>query len=625
MTKLQHHAIISPQNIMISVPPKAAIFREFSSMKTVIGKAIRQVFTHTPGLATLSIFLIIIQGLLPLAGLYIMKLMIDTVTEGIGSVDKAPVVSHLFILIAAAAALALITAVCRAVSSYTTEVQSVVLSDIITDQIQAHSLQLDLAYYENPAYHDNLRRAQMGGAARSAQVVSDLTRIAQSSISICAVGGFILMFSPVVGILLIAAALPAAIVRIYNSQKLYDLQIQQTEAERKSSYYNMMITDTWHAREIRQFGLGGLFRERYRTLQGSLRSARLAISRSRAIGDILTQGIITIAIFGSFTVIALMAINGTISLGDLVMFFMGFQLCIGYTQAIFSGVNALYEDHLFLRNLFSFFDLEPHVAVPKNPVPVPTPIGLEIRFTDVTFTYPGVARPAISGVNLTLHKGEVIALVGENGAGKSTFVKLLCRLYDPVQGSITVDGLDLKKTDPEDWRRHTTVLFRDFVRYHLSARENIWIGDVSLPSDTARVEEAAHRAATDTVIRKLPDGYDSPLGRLFSGGQELSTGEWQKIALARAFFRNAEIVILDEPASSLDALAEAEIFNRFRELVKGRTALLISHRFSTVLLADCIYVFDQGKIIEHGTHAELMAQNGHYAEMFRAQADSYRQ
>jgi len=304
---------------------------------------------------------------------------------------------------------------------------------------------------------------------------------------------------------------------------------------------------------------------------------------------------------------------------------MGFQLCIGYTQSIFSGMNSLYEDQLFLRNFFTFLDMKPQIATPENPLPVPSPVKQEIRFEDVTFTYPDAASPALSNVNLTLHKGEIIALVGDNGAGKSTFTKLLCRLYDPVQGTITVDGLDLKKTDPEEWRRHITVLFQDFVRYNLSVQENIWMGDTSLPPDTPRVEDAARQAAADTVIRRLPDAYSSRLGKLFSGGQELSSGEWQKIALARAFFRNAEIVILDEPASSLDALAEAEIFHRFRELVKGRTAVLISHRFSTVLLADHIYVLDQGKIIEHGTHTELMAKNGHYAEMFRAQADPYRQ
>ena len=609
---------------MISIPPTDSISRELGLIKTAILRAIRLVFTHAPGLTLFNIILIVIQGLLPLAALFVMKLIVDTVTSGIASADNAPVITHLILLLAAAAGIALLIAICRAIASYTTEVQSLVLTDIITDQIQEHSIRLDLAYYENPAYHDNLHRAQIEGTSRPAKIVNDLVQIGQNSISLLAIGVFILAFSPIVGIILIWAALPAALVRTWHSRKLYELHIRQTEAERKSRYYHLMMTDTWHAREIRQFNLGELFRDRYRTLQESLRSARLAISRSRAIWETLTQGLITVAVFGSFTVIALMAIKGIISLGDLVMFFMGFQLCIGYTQSIFSSLNALYEDQLFLRNFFTFLDLESQVAVPEVTIPVPTPVRQEIRFEDVTFTYPGSASPALSRIDLTLHKGEVIALVGDNGAGKSTFIKLLCRLYEPVQGKITVDGLDLRNTDPDDWRRHLTVLFQDYVRYHLSARENIWMGDVSQPCGTPLVEDAARQAAADTLINRLPGAYSTLLGKLFYGGQELSTGEWQKIALARAFFRNAEIVILDEPASSLDALAEAEIFHRFRQLVKGRTAVLISHRFSTVLLADHIYVFDRGKIIEHGTHKELMALSGHYAEMFRAQADPFR-
>lgn len=601
------------------------LFRHLMSMKTVLFRAIRQVFTYVPGLTTISIALIIIQGLLPLAALYVMKLMIDTVTGAIGAADKAPFLSQLWLLVVAAAALALLTTVCRAVSGYLSELQSVVLSDTITDKIQAHSLRLDLAYYENPAYHDNLRLAQMGGAARSAQVIANFTRVIQSIISLCAVGGAIILFSPLVALLLAGAALPAALVRLLNSRQLYELQVRQTEASRRTHYYNSLITESWYAREIRQFGLGDLFRQRYRDLQQELRDARLALSRSRAIGDIATQGIITVAVFGAFAIIALKAVSGELSVGDLVMFFMGFQLCIGYVQAIFTGMNSLYEDHLFLRHLFAFFDLQPRIAPPVNPVPLPVPFREEIQFSGVTYTYPGTASPAIADASLTIKKGEVIALVGENGAGKSTLVKLLCRLYDPDAGTVSVDGIDLKAADPDDWRRHTAVFFQDFVRYQFTVRENIWVGDVTQPPGTPGTVEAARKAAADPVIHKLPHGPDTQLGRLFGGGHDLSTGEWQKIALARTFFRNAELVILDEPASSLDALAEAEIFTRFRELVKGRTAVIVSHRFSTVLIADRIFVFREGKIPEQGSHAELMAQNGHYAKMYRAQADAYRQ
>jgi ATP-binding cassette, subfamily B, bacterial len=609
---------------MIKPPPKQPLARELASMKTVILRAIRMVFTPAPGLTLLTIALTVIQGLLPLAALYVMKLIVDAVTAGITATDKAPVTPHLTLLLAAAVVIAMLIAISRAIASYATEVQAMVLTDLISDQIQAHSIELDLAFYENPAYHDNLQRAQKEGPARPPRIVSDIVQIAQNSISICAVGGFILTFSPVVGLVLIGAALPAAIVRNWYSRKLFDLRLRQTEAERKAWYYHLMMTGADHAREIRQFDLGALFRERYRSLRYSLRSAQLAISRSRMFWETITQGFITIAVFGSFAIIAMMAVDGRISLGDLVTFYMGFQMCIGYIQSIMSSMNALYEDQLFLRYFFEFMDLEPQIKAPEHPVPLPTPIKKEIRFENVGFTYPGTSRAVVTGINLTLHKGEIIALVGENGAGKSTLIKLLCRLYDPAQGKITVDGVDLKKADPEDWRKHTTVLFQDFVRYHFTARENIWVGNTSLPPDSPRIEEAARNAAADGVIGRLPQAYSTILGKHFTGGQELSSGEWQKVALARAFFRNAEVVILDEPASSLDALSEAEIFNRFRELLSGRTAVIISHRFSTVLLADHIYVVDNGRIIEDGTHAGLMAQNGHYAEMFRVQADPYK-
>ncbi|MEI6842464.1 MAG: ABC transporter ATP-binding protein, partial [Methanomicrobiales archaeon] len=387
--------------------------------------------------------------------------------------------------------------------------------------------------------------------------------------------------------------------------------------------YHWMISDAYHAKEVRLFGLGPLFRERYRALQEELRYARLSLSRSKAFWDIVAQGFIAVAVFGSFAVIAFMAIDGNLTLGDMVMYFMGFQLCIGYIQSIFGSMNSLYEDQLFLKNLFLFLDLKPQVPVPEVPIPLPETFRHEVRVDNVTFTYPGDEKPSLQHVSFVLHPGEVIAFVGSNGAGKSTLIKLLCRLYTPESGSIFVNGIDLSFVDPEDWYRHITVLFQDYVRYHLTARENIWLANVREPVDDPGIVDAAVKAGADAVIRDLPGDYGTALGRNFSGGHELSTGEWQKIALARAFFRDAEIVILDEPASSLDAIAEKEIFTKFREIIRGRSAVLISHRFSTVLMADCIYVLEGGQIIEQGSHTELMAQNGRYSTMFHAQADAY--
>jgi ATP-binding cassette subfamily B protein len=283
----------------------------------------------------------------------------------------------------------------------------------------------------------------------------------------------------------------------------------------------------------------------------------------------------------------------------------------------------LYEDNLFLTNYYEFLDLKPAIMSPDHPVPVPKPLTQTVEFENVHFSYPGGKKDVITGVSLALHSGEVIALVGENGSGKTTLVKLLCRLYDPDGGRITVNGIDLRDVDPVAWRKKISVVFQDYVHYYLTAAENIWVGDIEREQDSASIAAAANRSGADPVIRGLPEGYHTILGRWFSDGQELSEGEWQKVALARAFFRDSGIVVLDEPTSSLDPLAEAELFRNFLNILEGLSAVIISHRFSTVQMADRIYVLDKGRIIEQGSHEELLRLNGRYSLLFRTQAEHY--
>lgn len=606
---------------MDKIPLRSIIIQTLSAMKTDLPRAIRLVFRYTPVWTTANILLVALLGFLPLVSLLVMKLLVDTVTSGISAPDQSQYFSQLILLFIAAAGIALLTALCNAGSSYVDEVQSLIMSDRISAMIQSHSIALDLAYYENPIYQDTLHRAQAEGPSRPARIIKDLVQIGQNSISITVVGALIISFSPFIGVILVSAAVPAAVFRIWHSNKLYALQQRQTETERRSWYYHMMLTDADHAKEVRLYGLGSLFMERYHRIQEDLQKTRLTLSRSRVLWDILTQGIITLVVFGSFAVIAFMTIKGTITPGEMIMYFLGFQMCIGYVQSILGSVNSLYEDQVFLRNLFAFFDLEPRIVRPKNPVPLPEHIRNEVRMNGVTFSYPGEKTPALSDIHLTLHKGEVIALVGENGAGKSTLIKLLCRLYVPDRGTITVDGQDLADTDPEEWQKRITVIFQDYLHYYLTAQENISLTDLHHMEDFHKIERAARQAGADGVIQRLPEGYQTTLGNFFSNGHELSTGEWQKVALARAFFRDSDIVILDEPASSLDALAIKEIFQKFRDIIHGRSAVLISHRFSGVRMADHIYVLDHGTIVEDGTHAELIAMNGRYATMFHAEAD----
>lgn len=595
----------------------------FVSMKDEIPRAIRLVFRYTPGWTLANILLMLILGLLPLASLFIIKLLVDTVTAGIAATDKAAVSQELILFIFAAVIIALLTSCFRAVSAYVNEVQSLELTDGITDLIHTQSMALDLAYYENPAYQDTLHRAQTSGSSRPGMIVNDLVQIVQNCISITAVGALILSFSVLAGIILIGSAIPAMITRVWYTRKLYDLNLVQTELNRKSAYYHIMLTHSHYAKENRLFSLGPFFRGLYNSTRKLTRFSKLGISRSKAIWDIITQGLVTAAVFGSFTVIAFMTLNGKISLGDMVMYFMGFQLCVGYIQMIFSSLTTLYDDHLFLRDFFQFLDLKPAIAAPEKPIPLPDNPVEEIRLNSISFTYPGAQKPALQDISMSIRKGEIIAFVGENGAGKSTLIKLLCRLYLPDTGTITVDDVDMNYIDPEAWRRRLSVLFQDYIRYQLTVEDNIRVGDTERADEPGSIEKSAKKAGADRLIQRFPNGYKTMLGKLFSGGQELSTGEWQKIALSRAFFRDAELILLDEPASSLDALAESEIFRKFREIIKDRTAVIISHRFSTVQMADRIYVIEQGRIVEHGSHADLMALNGRYAEMFRAQADSY--
>jgi ATP-binding cassette subfamily B protein len=349
---------------------------------------------------------------------------------------------------------------------------------------------------------------------------------------------------------------------------------------------------------------------------------RLVKRRSR--NEWITQSVGTLATFGALAYIANQTVHGTLTIGDLVMYYQAFQRGQAYLQNVVSGLASLYEDSLFLTNLYEFLDLQPRIVEPSTPRPLAIPLRQGITFEHVRFSYGASDQTVLDDITLTIRPGEHIALVGANGAGKTTLVKLLCRLYDPSAGRITLDGVDLREFDTTDLRRQISVVFQDYAHYQLSARENIWLGNTALPPDGGTIAAAAQAAGADALIDSLPHGYDTRLGNWFDDGHELSIGQWQKIALARAFFRDAQIIVLDEPTSALDAAAEYEVFQQFRHLATRRTTILISHRFSTVRMADRIYMLANGRITEAGSHAELMRQGGEYARLFELQAGNYR-
>ncbi len=587
-------------------------------------RALRFVWQSAKGWTIANGVLLVVQGVLPLLPLYLMKLMVDAVTAGLVAPDKGVAFRQVVFLIVLMAAVTLFSALTRSIAGLVGQGQSLAVTDHMNNVLHAKSIEVDLEYYESARYYDTLQRAQQEAPFRPTHIVNGLVRMGQNGISLLAMAGLLFSFNWIIAAILFAAVIPGVAVQLRYAGKMYRWQREQTSTERQASYLNRMLTDSSHAKEIRLFDLGPLFVGRFRDLRRKLRGERLGIAARRSAADLVAQTSATVAIYGSFAFIAYQTVQGVITLGDLVMYFMAFQRGQGFLQEILGGLTGLYEDNLFLSNLYEFLDLKRKVIEPLHGRPIPKPMQTGIVFNHVSFQYPTGTRKVLEDINMSIRPGEVVALVGENGSGKTTLIKLLCRLYDPTDGNITLDGMDLRQFQTTALRREITAIFQDYVQYHLTARENIWFGNTVLPPDHERVTAAARHSGADDVISALPHGYETMLGKWFEDGEELSIGEWQKVALARAFLSDAQIIVLDEPTSSMDAKGEYSVFHNFRKLASGRIAILISHRFSTVRMADRIYVLKDGRIIEGGTHEELVSVGGTYARLFETQAQYYR-
>ena len=586
--------------------------------------ALRLVWQSAPGWTIASLALLIVQGVLPLASLYLMKLVVDAVTTALESPDKAAAFGQVAIFISLTGGVTLIGALFRSLAGLVSEAQAQVITDHLSDVLHAKSIEVDLEYYESAQYYDKLHRAQREAPFRPTRILNGLVQVAQNGISLLAMAGLLFSFHWGIAANLFVATIPGLLVRLRYAGQTYRWQRRRTSTERQAWYFHWLLTGDVHAKEIRLFDLGALFRQRFRDLRQQLRQERIEIATRRSMAELVAQVSATIAVFASYAVIAYRTVQGAITLGDLVMYYQAFQRGHSFLQQILSGLAGLYEDNLFLSNLYEFLDLKSKVVQPSHPRPVPQPMQTGIAFHHVRFQYPTGTKKVLEDINLHIQPGEVVALVGENGSGKTTLIKLLGRLYDPTSGIITLDGTDLRQFETTALRREISVIFQDYAQYHLTARENIWFGNAALPPDEERIVEAARHAGADEVITGLPQGYETILGKWFENGEELSVGEWQKVALARAFLRDAQIIVLDEPTSTLDARAEYEVFKRFRQLASGRTVILISHRFSTVRMADRIYVLEDGRIIESGSHDELVRLGGTYARLFETQAQYYR-
>ncbi|MBN2305570.1 MAG: ABC transporter ATP-binding protein [Anaerolineae bacterium] len=586
--------------------------------------ALRFIWQSTPGWTITNMVLVLLQGPVPLLSLYLMKLTIDEVS---GSLTTAITPSDVFgdvaVYILLMGVVTVLSVMVGLLAGVVKEAQSLAVTDYMLDIIHAKSVAVDLEYYENATYYDTMRRAQGEAAYRPMHILQNIMSLGQSLVSLLAMGALLMTFHPVITLVMVVAVIPGFLISLRYSGKMYRWRRETTSVERESSYFDWMLSGEQHAKEIRLFGLGTLFMDRFRDLRRRLRQERLQLARRQAIEGLIAQLVSTLAMYGAYALIVQQTIEGAISIGDLVIYYQAFQRGQTYLRQILTNLAGLYEDNLFLTNMYEFLDLEPKIFSPSKPRPVPRPMQAGIEFQNVNFQYPNGTRPVLEDISLTIEPGQKIALVGENGSGKTTLIKLLCRLYDPTGGAIRVDGIDLREFDLTEFRGEVSVILQDYARYNLTAQENIWLGNVSAPPDPKQITAAARLGGADGVISSLKDGYQTVLGKLFQDGEQLSIGEWQKIALSRAFLRDSQVIILDEPTSSMDAQAEYEVFESLRNLTDGHTVILISHRFSTVRMVDKIYVLADGRIVEQGSHEDLVAQNGRYAHLFRTQAQYY--
>ena len=483
--------------------------------RLLLRRAIAIVWQSAPGWTLASFVLLIVQGVLPLLLLYLMKLVVDAVTTGLAAPDKGVAFRQVALLIGLMGAVTLVGALCRSLAGLVSEAQSQVVTDHMSDILHAKSIEVDLEYYESAQYYDTLHRAQQEAPYRPTRIVNGLVQVGQNGISLLAMAGLLFSFHWGVAAVLFAAVVHGVLVRLRYAGKMYRWQRQRTPTELHAWYFHWLLTGDVHAKEIRLFDLGPLFIRRFRDLRQQLRRERLEIATKRSVAELVTQASATLAIFGSYAFIAYRTVQGTITLGDLVMYYQAFQRGQGFLQEMLGGLAGLYEDNLFLSNLYEFLDLKPKVVEPHHPRPVPQPLQTGIVFDRVSFQYPTGTRKVLEDITLTIRPGEHIALVGENGAGKTTLIKLLCRLYDPTEGIITFDGLDLRQFETAALRREISVIFQDYARYHLTARENIWFGDVDLPPDDERIIAAARDSGADGLITGLPQGYETTLGKWF--------------------------------------------------------------------------------------------------------------
>ncbi len=583
-----------------------------------IRRTLQLVWKVSPTLLIVTLVILTIENILWLASLYMLKKLVDIVSApGIANRKE-----DLINAVITSGVISIGYACFKSVSTYCSELQATKVNHYMDRLIHQHSLALDFGYYENPAYLDILKRAREAGADKPFAVVSSLVDIIKNGIMMGSVGFILIdidwMLLPMLGVFV----LPLLIGRLIFSSKGYELYLKNTELERKAGYLSGLLTADGFAKEIRTFSIGSYLLEKYILLRNDLIDQNLKLSRKRSFNELGTTAVGTAAFFGVTAFIVFGTLRGRTTVGDVALFLVVFPQAFGIMQTLVGAITRLYHNNMFVSNIFMLFELKPSIENRPSVAQIQEgQYGCSLEFNNVSFTYPQNTEPSLIDISFKIPPGKIIALVGANGSGKTTLIKLLCKLYEPNQGSIVYGGHDIKLYSAEQYRKNISVVFQDFVRYSLTVSENIWFGDNSTPPDANRIKKAAIDSGAHSFIQKFPNGYDTVLGRQFEDGHEISIGQWQKLAVARAFYGNSSLIIFDEATSALDATAETDLFRKFRASIGQRSALVISHRLSTIRHADYIYFLSDKKIVESGTHEELIALGGQYAELYYNSTD----